>query len=299
MIDIIKNKGLKALGMLLTIVFSHSVIAQVIPRKTQFFENRALINPAYVGMEATGYGALTYSSQWDRVEGGAKIISAVINAPISEKMGIGITLLNDKAGLINHTTALAAYSYNVRLNAASSIRFGVGAGIVNDRFNSSDINSPNSSDPAFNTYNNSHGLTWKAVAGAVFTSGKFEAQLSWHDLNNQLSDRSPTINDPGFTGSLSYRFGLLDSVNVRSLAGIRQVNGYSTYYDLGFNAEYLKLLNVTALYHTNKSLTLGLGLNYRDKTRFAFLYSTQSKEYSNVMGGTYEILLAVPFRIMR
>ncbi|WP_316825417.1 PorP/SprF family type IX secretion system membrane protein [Pedobacter miscanthi] len=298
--NIIKNNRLKVIILLLTITLGKESIAQVAPHKTQFFENNALINPAYVGAKATGSGVLTYASQWNKVEGSPKVISAVINTPLSEKSGIGISFLNDKAGLINRTTVLAAYSYKVRFNETSAIRFGLGAGLINDKFSRSDINSPNSSsDPAFNNYNNRHGLSWKAVTGAIFTNRKFEAQLSWHDLNNQLSNRTNTVNDPGLTASVSYKINLLDSVNFRSLVGIRQVNGYGSYYDIGFNAEYLRLLNLTALYHTNKSLTFGLGLNLRDRTRFVFLYGTQSSQQGSEMGESYEILLAVPFRLKR
>ncbi|WP_316825619.1 PorP/SprF family type IX secretion system membrane protein [Pedobacter miscanthi] len=286
--------------LLLMMTLTKESIAQVAPHKTQFFENNALVNPAYAGAKATGSGALTYASQWNRVEGSPKVISAVVNTPLSEKTGIGLSFLNDKAGLINRTTVLAAYSYKVRFNETSAIRFGLGAGIINDKFSSSDVNSPNnSSDPAFNNYNNHHGLSWKAVTGAVYTSGKFEAQLSWHDLNNKLSNRTNTVNDPGLTASVSYRINVLDSVNLRSLAGIRQVNGYGSYYDIGFNAEYLRLLNLTALYHTNKSLTFGLGLNLKDKTRFVFLYGTQSSQQGSITGESYEVLFAVPFRLKR
>jgi type IX secretion system PorP/SprF family membrane protein len=296
----INNSGLKIAILLLISFLGNEAIAQVIPHKSQFFENTALINPAYVGSKEEGSAALTYSSQLSKLDGSPKIMSAVVNTPLSKKTGVGITFVNDKAGLINSTSILGAYSYKVKFNEKSAIRFGIAAGILNDKLSSFDVNSPDkSADPAFNNYNDRHGSSWKVATGVLFTSERFEAQLAWHDLTKQLADRSNTVNAPGLTASVSYKVALIDSVNVKSLAGIRQKRGYNTYYDLGFNAEYLKLLNVTALYHTNKAFTGGVGLNYKDDIRFVFLYSTQSSEYGNVMGGSYEIVLSVPFRLKK
>ncbi len=110
---------------LILLSFACIGFAQQESQFTQFMHNKLVINPAYAGSGGAGLTAL-YRKQWVGFEGAPESKLLSFNAPIfGKKVGFGLTIANNKTGIMENWSASMAYSYNIQLNKKTSIRFGL------------------------------------------------------------------------------------------------------------------------------------------------------------------------------
>jgi type IX secretion system PorP/SprF family membrane protein len=101
-----------------------SLFAQQQPFFSQFFYNKLIANPGAAG--STGLPTITafHRQQWTGLEGAPVTQALSINSPImAERVGLGLTVVNDKIGFYNSTFAQAAYAYRVQIGSG---RLGIG-----------------------------------------------------------------------------------------------------------------------------------------------------------------------------
>ncbi len=292
---------MRIITLAIIVFWSGSLFGQINPLKSQFFANEFLVNPAKAGADETGILSTGYSSQWDKIPGTPEILSFTGNLPISDRMGLGITLLNDKAGLISRTSGLVSYSYKVPLTETQSLRFGLGAGILADRLVINDAISPDvTSDPSYVSYNSRHETLFRAAFGVTYQVDKFEIQSSWFNINDRKSDESlQSVDRSGITSTIRYSFGDPKSIVYTPLIGYRQIHGLSDYWDGGINFSYLSKIDFSALYHSNRSVSAGFKFNYLEIIKLGALYNTEPPQVRGVSGGTFEVSLYMPFSIRR
>jgi type IX secretion system PorP/SprF family membrane protein len=101
-----------------------SLFAQQQPFFSQFFYNKLIANPGAAG--STGLPAVTafHRQQWTGLEGAPVTQALSINSPVlAERVGLGLTVVNDRIGFYNSTFVQAAYAYRVQLGSG---RLGIG-----------------------------------------------------------------------------------------------------------------------------------------------------------------------------
>jgi type IX secretion system PorP/SprF family membrane protein len=108
----------------LFLFFATPLIAQQEPFFSHFFYNKLLANPGAAG--SNGLPCLTafHRQQWAGLEGAPVTQALSFNAPVlAERVGLGLTLVNDRIGLFNSTYLQAAYAYRVAVGGG---RLGIG-----------------------------------------------------------------------------------------------------------------------------------------------------------------------------
>ncbi len=99
---------------LLFLFFSTLAFAQQEPFFSQFFYNKLLANPGAAGSTGLPCFTVFHRQQWAGLEGAPKTQAFSINSPIlAGRVGLGLTVVNDKIGFYNSTFAQAAYAYRV------------------------------------------------------------------------------------------------------------------------------------------------------------------------------------------
>ena len=275
------------------------LFAQINPLKSQFFINSFLINPSKAGAAETGMLFAGFSSQWNRIPGAPEILSVTAEAPLTQRMGIGASVINDRAGLINRTVIMGSYSYKVPLSESSSFRFGLALGYLNDRINVSDAVTPNAgADPSLVNYNNQHENLLKAGFGATFNYNNLEIQSSWFNINRLIDQQFKSADRSGITTTMKYSFGNPGLATISPFLGYRQIYGLSDYVDAGVNFSYLSVFDLSFLYNTNKSITGGISLDF-NQIKIACFYNSESPRIRGLPGGTYELSLGIPFFIRK
>lgn len=112
--------------------FLGSVDAQQDPMFTKYMFNSLAYNPAYAGSHEYMSVRLLYRNQWWNQSGGPETQTFTIHSPMNEKIGLGLSLINDKIGVTGSTTANLSYAYRLLLGPGK-LSLGLQAGITNWR----------------------------------------------------------------------------------------------------------------------------------------------------------------------
>ena len=119
---------MKKLYIILVFLFAIQMQAQQDPQYTQYMYNMNVVNPAYAGsFDGIAIGAL-YRSQWVGLDGAPRTGTVTIHAPVGEKVGLGLSLINDEIGPVRETNAYADFSYTLQLGGNTKLALGIKAG---------------------------------------------------------------------------------------------------------------------------------------------------------------------------
>ena len=141
------------IGVFLTIYISTT--AQD-PIYSQFFAAPLQINPAFAGTTLAPRISINYRSQWASYEGGYETYSVAYEQSVEGlNSGFGIMLTGDDAGNgIYKTNRFAAtYGYRVRVNNDWALRFGIEAGMIQNRLDWNQLVFLDQLDPITGTTN--------------------------------------------------------------------------------------------------------------------------------------------------
>ena len=121
----------KIYGIIFMLLITSVTFAQQLPQFTQYMFNTISINPAYAGSRETLSAVGLHRSQWVGLEGGPQTQTLSIHAPLrNEKIGLGISVINDELGPENFQYVYGDFSYTVRTGTNSKLAFGLKGGIT-------------------------------------------------------------------------------------------------------------------------------------------------------------------------
>lgn len=120
------HRSLLVSVLLWTITFS--VVAQDQANFTQFYLNPYILNSSYAGIDGKTSLSLIYKRQWMNIDGGPSIGNFSLHTPINTRTSAGFSVTNDQRGLLNNTSLLFTFGYNIPVQEHSFLRFGISAG---------------------------------------------------------------------------------------------------------------------------------------------------------------------------
>ena len=165
--------------------FSMAAQAQDQTNFTQFYINPYLINPSYAGIDGQPALSIIYRKQWMTIDGGPTIANFSLQGPISPRASWGLSVTNDSKGLLNNSSLLLTFGYNIPLSEHSFVRFGISGGGTWNTVDMARLESL-SDDPALkNILDNNASLTGNAG-------------ISFHIKSFQLGASMPTIFAPSY-----------------------------------------------------------------------------------------------------
>jgi type IX secretion system PorP/SprF family membrane protein len=145
---------------------------------THYMNNTIAVNPAYAGTR----NALTitgiHRSQWVGFDGAPITQTLTAHTPIANnKMGIGLSVVNDKIGPVTTTGAYADYAYYLKLDDKSKLSLGLSAGLNYMQAGLADLTIIDQDDEAFKE-NISSKLLPNFGFGMYYRRPRFYAGLS-------------------------------------------------------------------------------------------------------------------------
>ena len=272
---------------------SLSLKAQLNPFQAQYYTNRYLGNAAMAGIDKGLTLGAIYRSQFNNFPG----------APISQnftanygynKVGIGLNVTNEKAGLQRFTRALASYAYHLKLNDASTMHFGISAGVVNQRLESGDVVG-NSNDNLVGLYNQ-RPTHFDGDFGLALTTERFSVEVALPNLRNLLWQSNGNIaNLPTYYSAISYKIPIQDAELEPKLV-YRGIKGYDNIWDAGAQLSLIqKQVQLNGIYHSSGNASFGIGMDYQNKYLITLSHTTQINTLSNYSNGDFELNLRVKF----
>ncbi|EAY28129.1 PorP/SprF family type IX secretion system membrane protein [Microscilla marina] len=152
---------------------------------TQYMFNGLAINPAYAGSRDVFSVTGLFRKQWTGIEGAPVTQTLSGHLPlIKDRIGLGLTLVNDKIGITNNFSMIGSYAFRIRFNTGV-LAMGIQAAITQFRANFTDVRfsvDPTSTDPAFDQ--NINKTLPNFGTGLYYYTDRFYAGLSVPQLIN-------------------------------------------------------------------------------------------------------------------
>ncbi len=279
--------------LFLGMMYCNCVKAQLNSLGTGYFQNQYLYNPAMSGLNEKQANLGTGYRKYGNVTNGPQSIYLLGDYGFNAKMGVGVNVFFDKAGLINTSKIMGTYTYHMQVGSEDQkVHFGLSLGGVQTRLNNKEITG-DIDDPSLYNFNDQH-MKFETDFGVAYTDGKLNVQAA---LPNMIStfrnDEKNLANRSIFFAAASYKVKVseeADGITIEPKIAFRGIKGNSSIFDAGANVTFLEdKLNVFGLYHTNKSITAGAGIKIASFAQITALYSTQASELKTYSGGDFEI----------
>jgi type IX secretion system PorP/SprF family membrane protein len=274
-------------------MFRQEVSAQLNPMGALYFQNQFLGNPAMAGTDGLNLN-MGYRKQWNTIPGSPSTQTITADYGITSKAGLGLSFNNELSGLFKRTRAVGTYAYHLPLNANDDkLSFGLSLGFMNERVNTDDLNGD--PDDLSITNFNQRGTYLDGDFGMAYTTGNLNVQFALPNLKGILKqdDIRGIVDRSTFFSAISYKIqtGPGTDLQIEPKAVYRGVNGLNNMLDLGANLSYAgNKLNLFGMYHSTKSATFGMGLNYQN-IGFSGIYNTSTAALSSYTDGNFELSL--------
>jgi type IX secretion system PorP/SprF family membrane protein len=268
------------------------VHAQLNPLSSQYFQNTYLANPAMAGVQKGFRVNLAYRDQWSSMPGSPTNTSVSTDYQ-NRRVGLGISMLKDQAGVLNRTQVLGTYAYHLPLNGSeSALHFGLSLGFNSQRLNSLDVVAA-ANDPSIANFENNTVID--GAFGLAYTKGKFGLELAFNNLKNQFNVELHNSTDyTTFFTAASYAITLQNNWALNTKFAYRGVKGYTNLFDVGAELKTRdQQLGFLALYHSNKSSSFGLSFEHKTGWRLASMYTTSASNLQTYANGALELALQI------
>jgi type IX secretion system PorP/SprF family membrane protein len=291
----------KILSIAILLLSVSTAFTQQLPQFTQYMFNTISINPAYAGSRETVSVVGLHRSQWVGLDGGPETQTLSIHAPLrNEKIGLGLSFINDKLGYENFSYIYGDFSYTIQTGVNSKLAFGIKAGMTHYNLDEELLNDPSViNDPFFNDVSN----RWSPNVGAG---------LYWHSQRWYLGLSTPRIlntdyNNGGngnidyvalerisyyFTGG--YVFNLSETTKLKPSVLLKATNGAPLSFDISANFLFNETFWIGAGYRINESAAAIGGMadfQVSKQMRIGYAYEYPISDIRPYTSGTHEVLL--------
>ncbi len=266
------------------------------PFGASFFQNQYLLNPAMSGLEDELKINAGYRKEWSSISNAPNNQYLTGDYKFRDKVGLGLKIINDNAGALRTTSAMATFSYHVPImNEKSNMHFGISAGAVNRGIDNSKLNG-DVDDPLLVNYNGK-STRFDADFGAAYTDERITVQAAMPNLVSYFNkDEKDAVDRTFLFASASYKFIFNDGddrINIEPKVGFRGIKGYDHIFDIGSNFSLKNnLFNAFAMYHSTKNITFGAGLGIKQQFRIFASYTSGTSALKGYSDGNFEIGLS-------
>lgn len=293
------------LAACLGLLFFTNVKAQYDAMFTQYMFNEMFINPAYAGSKDAMAVTAVHRQQWVNFPGRPITSTFSLHGPvINEKMGFGLSFLNEKIGSLNRNLAYLSYSYKIKAGKNGHLAFGLQGGIHNqvNKFASlkateaGDIqvsqNSPSTIAPNFGFgiyYSDLKNFAGLSIPRMVDDQILFDASGN----ATKIIKMSPQK----FHYYLTFGriFTLTDDLKLKGQAMIKAVQNAPLQYDLTANFLIKERIWAGLSYRSGDAVSAILGVQISPQFVASYSYDYTLSKIQKYTSGSHEIALNYVF----
>lgn len=272
------------------------VTAQQEAQFTQYMYNTSSINPAYAGSRGCLSALLMHRTQWVGLDGAPVSNTLAIHTPlgISQKVGLGVSVLNDRLGPSENNVVSVDLSYSVTMSESYQLAFGIKgtADMFNVDFNKVKLFNPNDNLGRESIDNR---FAANVGAGVYLYSDKTYVGLSVpYMLENKYYD-----NDVQYVASERMHFHFMAG-HVFDIGGetkfkpsllTKVVKGAPLQVDLSANFLFFDKLTLGAAYRWSAAVSALAGFQISDSWLIGYAYDKDTTRLGNFNSGSHEVFL--------
>lgn len=255
--------------------------------------NRFNLNPAIAGNNGNISAMLNTKTYLSGFSGAARNTMFGLHAPISLNQGAGLRVVSDRRGGFEVDKYDAAYSYQIKLDERQDLRFGISAGAITRKLNTSGINNIDLLDQNDPTLAGGYLNETNFIAGVglVYDFDNLQVGLS----APHLIQGSEPISDY-IVGSASYKYQLENSpISITPTVIYQNIPIIENQFDVLLKGEYDEKVWAMAGYRSNNNLTFGLGFDL-GPFGVGYAYEMSNSDLEMIGGGSHEIVIQVAFK---
>lgn len=272
---------------------------------TQYMFNEMFINPAYAGSKEAMSATMLHRQQWVNFPGRPVTTSFSLHGPLMEnKMGLGLSVLNEKIGALNRNLIYGSYAYRLKLDDKNTLAMGFMGGVDNqvNKFAGLKVTDDVTAkaDPQF-SQNTPSIMAPNFGFGLYYNTKTFYAGLSIpRMIDNQIklnngggSVKTTKLDASKFTYYLTagYLFKLNEDLKLRTNGMIKAVQNAPVQFDLGGNLLIKEMLWTGLSYRSNSSMSLLLGVQANKQLLINYSYDYGLNKIQKYSQGSHEIVL--------
>jgi type IX secretion system PorP/SprF family membrane protein len=274
---------------------------------SHYYFNRFLYNPALTGAQDYGQAYLIYRNQWNKVPNAPTTKAFTLDGPLkSEKVGLGVSLFQDNAGIFNSTGGQIAYRYGLQLADKHNLDLGISIGFLDNRLDLNGILVKHLDDPIL-LGNFDKGTGFDATFGFNYTYDKLSIGFSVPQIlankivYDQITNISTVSNAAQYSlvrhyiGTIRYDFDLTDKLSFEPIAMVRAVPGAPTQFDINAMFNYDDKVWLGGMYRSQYAATVSAAGRINKQFVVGYSYDMAVNAYKQYLRGAHEVMLGYQF----
>ena len=273
--------------------------SQQLPQFTQYMYNTISINPAYAGSR-DGFSVVgLHRSQWADFEGAPTTQTLSLHSPLrNDKVGLGLSIINDNAGYENYTYAYGDFSYRLDLSQDVTLRLGLKAGMSYYNLEEDLLTDPDIADDPFfrdqlNRWTPNFGLGFYLSSQNWYIGGSAPKLIN--NDNNEFSEYL-ALEQVHYYLTAGYVFDLSDNVKLRPTTLLKATTGAPLSVDISATTIFNEKFYLGANYRIDDAIGGFLDIQLFDGFRAGYAYEYPISDIRPYTSGSHEILLIYELR---
>ena len=297
-------KTLKKISLLLVLTTSSfTMFAQQDAMFTHYMYNTLAVNPGYAGSRDALTATGLHRSQWVSFEGAPVTQTVTLHSPmLNNKMGIGLSVVNDKIGPTKNTAAYLDLAYAIRVSEKGKLAFGLKGGINFMQANLNTLELDQQNDAAFQ-----ENVTSKMLPnfgfGIYYYLPKFYVGVSAPKLLENNFKTNSSTGSVNLVNEQRHYFliagtvlKLSNAVELKPTTFVKVTNGAPIEGDITASFIFNKKLLVGGMFRTGDAAGILIGYNFTEQFHagysFDWSYGLKTFKYNQ---GSHEIMLSYDF----
>ncbi|GLB52378.1 membrane protein [Neptunitalea chrysea] len=284
--------------VLVCVLFAISGRAQQDPQYTQYMYNMSVINPAYAtdDPEMLNIGGI-YRAQWMSIDGAPRTASFFVHTPLSKKVEMGLSVVNDEIGnIVNETNAYVDFAYVLSISSKSRLSFGLKAGATFYDTDFSDFTLIDDlPDPSF--AENISRVLPNVGAGVYYFSDNYYVGLSVPNflkskhIENQDGVSYQAVEDYHFFLTGGYVFDLNENVKFKPAFMTKAVFDVPMSFDLTANFLFNNRVEMGAAYRWDDAVSGLINFRITPSLKMGYAYDYTISNLGNYNSGSHEFMI--------
>lgn len=290
----------KIITLLLSVLIFNGIFAQQMPNFAHYMHNQQKVNPAFAGFDGILTITNIHRTQWTGFDGAPKTQSINLSTLLNNNYtGIGLSLLNDRIGPVNSTSAFVNYSYNINLSSESSISLGISAGADILQKNLGTIAVADDNDPDFiNNMKNQMDINFGI--GMLYRKNDFYAGVSVPELieTAKFSDLySDSFSFERYRQRHYYfttgtKIELNHNISIIPTLTTKVLRSAPIQCDISALLEIMEVFTVGPLYRTGDAIGFLIGFHINDSFLLGYSYDhSYGLGISSYNQGSHEVMI--------